>query len=160
MGQFTTNQFSVRALNFLSEVQMSIGLIFLFLIGVIDAMPAKARPTKPSQITLCKLLSSPGDFNHQKVTLDGKINPGEEAVIFIDEGCAPRPPSSDLVLVVFSKTLNTKKPAYKQLMKRLNSHRLVKGEFGGVFTTFEEPVGHQMCCKFQFEITEINRIER
>lgn len=133
------------------------------LILALIAGRADAESTASGQemrVTVCDLVGNPSEYADQKVELTAILASGEEFSMLEDDACPPKlNPNSrktDLLEASFSQSQYDFRSAMnKRLSKLLKKEQQAKVTVVGVFIDPGTYVGHQLCCRYRFEIQRL-----
>ncbi len=110
--------------------------------------------------TLCDLVARPSDYVGKSVTFTATYSSRREFAVLTDASCRPTLDESQLIQVTFANEYDVKSSAQKDLSKLIKRGQSARVTVTGRFTDPGRWVGHQLCCRYIFEIRKLLDVER
>lgn len=116
-------------------------------------------------LSVCDLLANAKNYAGKIVTLNATLAANEEFSAFTYDSCQPTPTELDgkhpLIQPSFDKTHYAfKAPVNKKLSKILKKKNQARVTVVGVFIDPGHYFGHQLCCRYQLDVSELISVEQ
>jgi hypothetical protein len=116
-------------------------------------------------LTICNLLANTQHYAGQTVTLNATFVANFEFSALADASCQPKPIEVDgnhpLIQPRFdSSNYDPKSPLAKKLNKLLKKEVQARVTLIGVFVDPGHYFGHQLCCRYRFDVSKLVSVEK
>ncbi len=129
-----------------------------------DEKRSSAQVKDPEILTVCSLLANTRSYVGQTVMLKATLVANFEFSALTDASCQPRPSEVDgkhpLIQPRFEGTsYDPKSPVAKKLNKLLKKEEQAEITVVGVFVDPGHYFGHQLCCRYQLDVSKLVSVE-
>lgn len=132
-------------------------IIFAFVGIQVDNSKSQAVPAQTT--TLCALVDHPDQYTGRNVQVKANILSGMEFSVLHDDSCPPKENLAsgkhDVVLATFNQDYDVRSPIARKLKKLLKKKQQAEVVVLGTFTDPGKYVGHQLCCRYSFDIKKL-----